>query len=622
MGERTSERRRFSTSERVALFLAAGGRCTECGAKLGPDWHGDHVEPWSHGGPTDVINGQALCPDCNLRKGDRYVKLWEWQDEALRRFLGHEADYLCEATPGAGKTRFALAAARQLMEHQGIRQLIVIVPTRHLRRQWATVAARDFGIQLDPNFEHKHGTVARDYDGVVATYSAVGTEPLLYRHYVGQDPTLVILDEIHHAGEQRSWGSALRRAFEPATRRLLLSGTPFRTDGGAIPFVDYDEQDIAKADYSYGYGRALGDQVVRPIGFPAFDGEARWRSAGEITAKLLSEADDADGARALAAALDPNGEWIGSVLQQGDRELTSQRETVPDAGGLVIAADQYKARRYAAMLAKITGEKPTLAISDEPDASGRIAAFEQAAIRWIVAVQMVSEGVDIPRLAVGIYASDYRTELFFQQVVGRFVRLRHADDVTCATLFVPSIEPILGYAKRILEVIPRALRAAQARAEQDAKSQQPTLLDLVEPPAWEPVGSSEATHYATIFSGESFADDELRRAEEVRQLAGAPGSWKPEQVARLLRVAGAGRVVGRAVLDTPRPAVGLADQKKPLRKLVNAKANAYAMRNDIPHSHVHAELNRACHEPNIGLATVETLNKRLELLDHWLGGGA
>jgi len=614
-----SERRQFSSSERAALYLAADGRCTECGARLEPDWHSDHVQPWSRGGSTDVINGQALCPDCNLRKGDRYVKLHEWQDEALRRCLGRKTDYLCEATPGAGKTRFALAAAQQLMEHHGIRRLVVVVPTRHLRRQWADVAAREFGIQLDPNFEHKHGTVARDFDGVVATYSAVGTEPLLYRHFVSQESCLVILDEIHHAGEQRSWGAALRRAFEKATRRLLLSGTPFRTDGGAIPFVNYDEEDVAKADFSYNYGRALGDQIVRPIGFPAFDGEARWRSAGEITAKRLSEVDDTDGARALAVALDPSGEWIGSVLQQGDRELSSQREVVPDAGGLVIAADQYKARQYAAMLERITGEPTTLAISDEPDASGRITSFAQARTRWIVAVQMVSEGVDIPRLAVGVYASDYRTELFFQQVVGRFVRLRQPDDETCATLFVPSIEPILGYAKRIEEVIPRAIRAAQARAEEEAKAGQPMLFDVVQPPAWEPVGSSEATHYATILSGESFADDELRRAEEVRQLAGAPGTWKPEQVARLLRVAGAGRVVGRAVIDAPAPTMGLADQKRPLRKLVNSRANAYALRRDVPHSHVHAELNRLCHEPTIAVATVETLNRRLELLDHWLG---
>lgn len=600
------------------MFLAADGHCTRCGAELEPDWHGDHMRPWSHGGPTDVINGQALCPACNQEKGDHYVNLHPWQEEALRRFLARDTDFLCEATPGAGKTRLGLAAARQLIEQEGIRRIVAVVPTRHLRRQWAW-AASQFGIQLDPDFEHKHGTVARDFDGIAATYSAVGTQPQLYRRYVGTEPTLVILDEIHHAGEQRSWGASLRTAFEPARRRLLLSGTPFRTDGGAIPFVRYDADDVALADYSYGYGMALADSVVRSIAFPAFDGEARWRSAGEVTARRLSEADDAESARALGAALDPEGEWIGSVLQQADRELARQREITPDAGGLVIAADQYKARRYAVMLEKLTGEPATLAISDEPDGSGRIATFTRARSRWIVAVQMVSEGVDIPRLAVGVYASDIRTELFFQQVVGRFVRLRFPDDETCGTLFVPSIEPILEYARRIEEVIPRALRAAQVRAEEETKAAQSKLFDLVEPPAWEAIGSSEATHYETILSGESFADEELRRAEEVRLLAGAPGSWKPEQVARLLRVAGAGRVAGHVQVQVPTPTTGLADQKRPLRKLINSKVNAYAWRMEVPHSHVHAELNRLCHESAIAVATVETLQKRLELLDHWLG---
>jgi superfamily II DNA or RNA helicase len=40
----------------------------------------------------------------------------------------------------------------------------------------------------------------------------------------------VILDEIHHAGDERAWGESLLVAFEHARRRLALSGTPFRSD--------------------------------------------------------------------------------------------------------------------------------------------------------------------------------------------------------------------------------------------------------------------------------------------------------------------------------------------------------------------------------------------------------
>lgn len=63
--------RRFPPAARVALFLAARGRCARCGAPLQPGWHADHVTAASAGGATVPANGQALCPRCNLVKGAR-----------------------------------------------------------------------------------------------------------------------------------------------------------------------------------------------------------------------------------------------------------------------------------------------------------------------------------------------------------------------------------------------------------------------------------------------------------------------------------------------------------------------------------------------------------------------
>ena len=68
---RTMSVRRFRPRSRVALFLAARGRCASCGAALQPGWHGDHVTPFSAGGRTVPANGQALCPRCNREKGVR-----------------------------------------------------------------------------------------------------------------------------------------------------------------------------------------------------------------------------------------------------------------------------------------------------------------------------------------------------------------------------------------------------------------------------------------------------------------------------------------------------------------------------------------------------------------------
>ena len=610
------ERRRFNGRERTALFLAAGGQCTLCGAALEPGWHGDHVQPWSRGGETDVINGQALCPDCNLKKGDKTVDLRIWQSEALDRLLRDNDDFLAVATPGAGKTTFALVAAQRLIERGEIQRIIVVVPTAHLRGQWAKAGAK-LGIQLDHRFVNGNAALAKDFDGIAVTYASVAASPLLWRKLATDRPTLVVLDEIHHAGDDDhlAWGTALKAAFSDARRRLLLSGTPFRSDGSAIPFVPYDENRRCIPSYNYDYGQALIDRtVVRPIEFAALDGSVRWRNAGAITETALADATEETLSNALASALDPSGDWIASVLKRADAELNRQRADVPDAGGLVIAADQFKARAYAKLLQKISGEPATVAISDEPEASQLISRFTDSSSKWIVAVQMVAEGVDIPRLSVGVYASRIKTEMFFRQVVGRFVRMRSGDDDTYATLFIPSIQPLLAYAQTIEKTIDKVIAEEEAEARRERKegdTQTALQFDLVEP-----LDSSEAVHHSTILSGDLVTDEELRRAEALMRTAGTPGNWSPAQVARLLRVAGAGRVVGTATV-TPPEVKPLADQKKATRRLLSRKVAQLARIRDIPHSHIHAALNRALGD-TVKTATADTLNQRLDVLDRWL----
>jgi len=616
-----SERRRFNESERAALYLAADGRCEMCGTELEPGWHADHIHPHSRGGKTDVINGQALCPTCNLKKGNTVTELRQWQAAALALLLGRSDDFLCVATPGAGKTTFALTAAQRLIERDEVAQIIVVVPTAHLRGQWAKAAAR-VGIQLDHRFVNGNGTLAKDFDGTVVTYQTIASNPLLWRRLSTLRPTLIILDEIHHAGddEHLSWGPALKQAFELAARRLLLSGTPFRSDGKPIPFVRYDENRKCVADYNYDYGQALQDgDVVRQIAFPALKGEVtfRDRESGKTVTVDISQADDDTITNAMKTAFSPTGDWIPSVLRLADEELTRKRADTPDAAGLVVAADQFKARAYAEILTSITGEAPAVAISDDPAASETIARFAADTTRWIVAVQMVSEGVDIPRLAVGVYASRIKTQMFFRQVVGRFVRTRGPEDATIATLFIPSIQPLYDYAREIEKTVSVALAEEEERIRREVKeaaTQTALQFELVEP-----LHSQEAVHDVTILGGDEFSDAELAKAAEVGRLANS--SVPPVEIARILRLAGAGRTVGTVTMQpppAPAPAVPLADQKDKLRALIKRKLGRLAYLTGEPHSHIHVQLNEACREKSINEATIETLNKRLEILDAWL----
>ncbi|HMT04553.1 MAG: DEAD/DEAH box helicase family protein [Solirubrobacterales bacterium] len=362
-----------------------------------------------------------------------------WQKQALGELAAHPGDsFLASATPAAGKTTFGLRVAWEMLASGRVSRVVVVAPTTHICRQWAADAAR-YGIDLEPNRPNSDGPETPDFHGVTVTYQTVAAGPGLHAD-AARRPTLVIADEPHHMGDQASWGVSARRAFDRASFRLLLSGTPFRSDNDAIPWVVYDDEGISRADFTYGYPEALVDRVCRPITFLPYDGEMEWESDGRVwTADFDLVLPAAETARRLRTALAADGEWMGEVLRDADARLSEVRAAGHEnAGGLVVASDQEHARAIAGRLGSITGEQPEIVMSDEPGASARIAAFAVSDQRWLVSVLMVSEGVDIPRLRVGVYATAARTELFFRQVVGRFIRTTPSPRRQMSYLLLPA----------------------------------------------------------------------------------------------------------------------------------------------------------------------------------------
>ncbi|HET7573816.1 MAG TPA: DEAD/DEAH box helicase family protein, partial [Solirubrobacterales bacterium] len=377
--------------------------------------------------------------------------LRSWQEEATAAVRAHRgSSFLASATPAAGKTTFGLHIAHRMLSAGFVSRVVVAGPTTHICRQWAADAAR-YGIDLEPNRPNSDGAESNDFHGVAVTYQTIAAGPHAHRLAAGRRPTLLIADEPHHMGDQAAWGLQARRAFDGARFRLLLSGTPFRSDNSAIPWVTYDEEGLSRADYAYGYPQALVDRVCRPITFLPYDGEMEWVSDGRLRSAdfdLVLPATEA--ARRLRTALSPEGEWMGEVLRDGDARLSEVRAGGhPDAGGLVITSNQDHARAIAARLGSISGERPELVMSDEPGASRRIADFASSDRRWLVSVLMVSEGVDIPRLRVGVYATAARTELFFRQVVGRFIRATPGPHRQMSYLLMPADPRLKALAREI-----------------------------------------------------------------------------------------------------------------------------------------------------------------------------
>ena len=547
-------------------------------------------------------------------------------------------DFLAVATPGAGKTTFALRIAVELMGQGIVDKVTVVCPTEHLKGQWADAAAR-VGIHIDPSFTNAQGRAGSHFDGVAVTYAQVGANPAVHEMRTRDYRTLVILDEIHHAGDSLSWGDGVRQAFGDATRRLALTGTPFRPDTSPIPFVRYveDADGIRRshADYSYGYGDALRDMVVRPVLFVSYSGQMSWRTStgDEMSARLGEPLTKDMMKQAWRTALDPKGEWIPAVLRAADLRLAEVRRQIPDAGGLVIASNQTQARAYARHLYEITGKKATIVLSDDADASDRIDAFRESDDRWMVAVRMVSEGVDVPRLSVGVYATNTSTPLFFAQAVGRFVRARKRGET--ATVFVPSVVPLLELASQMEAERDHALDRPKSADDEDAmwnpedamvaqaNVSESASSDLLN--QYEALGA-DAEFDGVLFDGAAWGQGAQVGSVEEQEYLGIPGLLDADQVTTLLRARQAEQVAAQKkskIAAKMREAnAGVSDHRlrAAKRKELSHLVSSWSRRSGEPHAMVHAQLRQRCGGPEIARATTEQIEARIALLRQWFVG--
>lgn len=549
----------------------------------------------------------------------RKVRLRPWQKRALDRLAESGApDFLAVATPGAGKTTFALCAAVQDVAANPGRRLVVVAPTSHLKIQWADAASR-FGLHLEPRWSPAGGRLPADVHGLVTTYQQVASNPDTMRDVAAR--SIVILDEIHHAGDDRAWGESVRRAFEVAPRRVALSGTPFRSDTLAIPFVRY-VGDEAVPDFEYGYADALADgRVVRPVYFPRINGFMEWIAPdGSAQSAAFDDAlDRTRAAQRLRTALSLDGEWLATVLLQANDRLNVLRRTQADAGGLVIAADQDHAQGIADLLRYRCGVRATVAVSDDPMSSSRIARFSAASDPWIVAVRMVSEGVDIPRLRVGVYATTTTTELFFRQAVGRFVRWTRGVPRQKAYLFIPDDARLRTWATQIADARRHSLRKPETNGDEppgdetafdemrheDDRGDQLSMFAALSAVV---TGESESS----VFDTDDAALDRLERLDDLEEEGSADEALELALPALPGGPAGVradgGGIGGR---DPRRERVELRETNA---KLVQDLVWATGM----GHAQVNGQLNRLVGLRRIDEATVDQLRRRAQQAERWL----
>jgi len=594
----------FSSDQKMALRIHAGGRCQMCGKPLGEHWHADHIKPFSKGGATDVLNGQALCPECNLKKGDRFMELRDWQVKFVKAFLEqitkNQSNFLLVATPGAGKTTSALYVAKKRKESGAIQRIVVVVPSTQLKDQWSRAAHETFGLDLTVRGNKackEAGIEPNDTDGMIVSYAQVSTQPHLHRMFCERE-TFVIFDEIHHCGDSDSlpWGAGIKYAFEHAKYTLAMSGTPFRSDNHPIPFVKY-EGGNSVADFSYGYSEALDDGVCRAVFFPSYDGRTEWCiDDTEFFSESFDDDLDSKGeAKRLRTALSTRGDFLWNMFNDANKRLQEIRRSDEDnrnAAGLIVAIDQIEAKKIAAIIESKYNISPVVVISDDDSAHDKIEAFKNSDETWLIAVRMVSEGIDIPRLVIGVYATNITQELFFRQFVGRFVRGSDS-----AWIYLPKDNRLISLAEKIKEERDHILIEKEPDETRPMKELSPD-----ENPEWFGLGympiSSQGDIDSVIHDGQYFSKDDLQMINELRSRVQGDGlNDVDDQVLFSMFNICMEQIRGRfGDKGVSQPATPIAnpvkkergdDTRKRLKTIINNKVNRIAFLRKIEPKNIH-----------------------------------
>jgi superfamily II DNA or RNA helicase len=526
-----------------------------------------------------------------------------WQVAALEAMATWESGpFLISAAPGAGKTRPSIEFARDLLRRKVIDRVAIVCPTTPLTRQWAAAAGRS-GLQLVPDAAEL--VPPRDFHGVAVTYAKVASVAASWgRQATGR--TLVVADEAHHLGEELAWGEAFATAFRNAARWLLLSGTPFRSDASPIPGVRYDGEGVAVADISYTYADAVRDGICRPVTFIPYDGTLQWRSGDDvIEAGFDTVLSTREASRRYRTAISAElSDGLPRILAAAHAKLHEARAAGHrDAGGLVVAADSEHARKIAKLLKDVSGKSPIVVLHTEAGAHKKLAAFTASREEWIVAVNMVSEGVDIPRLRVGVYASAAKTPLIFRQVVGRFVRTIAGRPAEESWLYLPA-DPVL---RRHATDVEGELRHVLRRHEidEEAFEERPERRETEKSEAAEFVALSAdvaPTSQMSLFGGPAVVAPVAPVSVPGPVPAFAPAVPEVEPVAEAA------------------PKLSAFERRAILRDKRHRLVGDLGRRDRRPHREINAWLNQSVGVTRVEDATIEQLERSVDLLLDALAG--
>jgi superfamily II DNA or RNA helicase len=435
-------RRLRSKRLRAALYAAAGGRCTRCGAELTAGWHADHVVPWSVRQRTNVHEMAALCGPCNLKKGaDMPKELRSHQEELRARaadvVTGRTKDRTTVAniTPGGGKSLAGAVFARVLLEAGIVDRVCWVTPRTSLRSQ----AAEGFR-----DTDHNPRYLARAADNTtplvrdlelgcvayVTTYQAVASSPKIHTDEFDLRRYLLILDEPHHLADEegKSWTTAIQGLMSRAAHVLMMTGTIERHDRLRIPFLEYLERDgrhFPVTHIEYGRRKALAERAVLEMKFTYQDGWAHFLDAGDERRIEISKASDDDASKVIATFL-ARTDYREALLRRGLDHWVAYASKVYPSRAIVICARQDMAKELCEFVRREYHVQVALAISDDLDSQRTIKQFRRGKRgQVLVTVGMAYEGLDVPDCTHLIFLHNTRSVPWIEQAFARVTRVDH-----------------------------------------------------------------------------------------------------------------------------------------------------------------------------------------------------
>ena len=549
------------------------------------------------------------------------LKSYLWIRRCVAHELKHEYGvkgtgrvYFVSATPGSGKTRLACYLATRYLKADLADFIVVVAPTEKIQLQWKADFAKKFGIQLATNW--RMASARSDYQGVILTYQGLPHAAGFIMDEARRRRLYFILDEVHHVADkdgEQSWCKACHQIAEVAERILALTGTPWNSTD-KISLVPYKD---GKADphFTYTYREAVARGTIRNLVCMDIDGNAEWISDGDLfQADLTDELSNRESRRRYRTLLS-KGEWMrGAIIAARDELERVLREENPRAQcliGCMASEEQWHIKMVADLVREITGEEPVVVHHKlGSKAAKALREFEKSSSRYLVCINMATEGYDNNRLQVGVFGSDYITMLFFQQFGGRFLRPDQEEQDTgirkSATLFIAKTPELTQLAAIVHEDNRVALQEREEDELQGNGSGGGSSSGFI------PL-DSESSDIGAWLDGMNYTPEECQQAIELRDFFAKKG--KKLTVPQSLRMVKSAGLMGNEDMqpDPPQkePVVQEDDEDK-WRQKVNKAINQLVFHKHGSKSKRHGEYKARFAAKVCGGQTLNTKSENLK----------